>query len=392
MNEIILPSGDSDPNSDYFQLSIVMEAGATSSLYVYESGGSGFLAYNTRSDFIREFSRVKSISQETGQLSAPESLKIGYPNSFTWIPGDYIAYNAESYSTSTGYSLSPSTQKTGLSDSDFFKSRTINLNEIYDDGWTPSGYLYILCANNDNGLTNPFVSLRNAHLGSGTGIVEIASSSVGGSFFDLHISSQPQSGMMVNPTGSTEQFGVVTSPEESPESFLSEWNSIFEINDNCNAYSTFSNGNSRDEVFLQELDYYVSENWNGKLKTYLWGDMINNPDNGLSSSDPSILRNVILYSFNFYGASNDIFAMGLHKFPDAAYPSNEGLLRFHIGLSGYDIYTNSRREFSIGQEYLPMLDQYKEIPKIIGLPPRTSYANSISSNQAMTGFIGTVHS
>ena len=123
MNEIMLSSGDSDPNSDYFQLSIVMEAGATSSIYVYESGGSGFLAYNTRSDFITEFYRAKAISQETGQLSSSESLKIGYPNSFTWIPGDYIAYNAESYSTSTGYSLYPSTPKESLSDSEFLNHR-----------------------------------------------------------------------------------------------------------------------------------------------------------------------------------------------------------------------------------------------------------------------------
>jgi hypothetical protein len=392
MNEIMLSSGDSDPNSDYFQLSIVMEAGATSSIHIYESGGSGFLKYYTQSDFITEFYRAKSISQETGQLSSSESLKIGYPNSFTWIPGDYIAYNAESYSTSTGYSLYPSTQKESLSDSEFFKSQTINLNEIYDDGWTPSGYLYVHCANNDLNLTNPFITLRNAQLASGTGIIEISSSSIRGSFFNLQISSQPESGILVNTTGSVEEFGVITSPEETPESFLGEWNSIFKINDNCNAYSTFSSGDNRDEVFFQELNTYVSENWNGKLKTYLWGDMVGDASNGLSSSDPGTLRDVILYSLNYYGASDDIFIMGLHKFPDPAYPSAESLLRFHIGLSGYDIYTNSQRELSVGQEYLPAIDKYRQIPKVIGLPPRTSYANSIFSNQAMTGDLGTLQS
>lgn len=388
MNEIMLSSGDSDPNSDYFQLSIVMEAGATSSIYVYESGGSGFLKYYTQSDFITEFYRAKAISQETGQLSSSESLKIGYPNSFTWIPGDYIAYNAESYSTSTGYSLSPSTQTTSLSDSEFFKSGTINLNEIYDDGWTPSGYLYIHCANNDLSLTNPFISLRNAQLASGTGIIEITSSSLGGSFFDLQISSQPQSGVLVNPTGSVEQFGIIASLEESPEAMLAEWNSIFSINDNCNAYSTFSNGKSRDEAFFEEFYSYVSECWNGKLRNYLWGDIINTPNNGLSSTDPEVLRRTILYSFNYYGASEDVFAMGLNKFPDSKYPSAESLLRFHIGLSGYDVYTNSQRYFSSDTEYIPIIDQYKTIPKVMGLPPKTSYVNNIANNLSLTGKIG----
>ena len=398
MNEINLSSGDFNPSSDHIQLSVAMEAASSSSIYVYESGGSGFIQYNTRSDVVTELSRFQPISRKTGELAASESSRIGYPNYLTWIPGNFIAYNAGSYLKEADYGITPSTEKSSLSDSKFLKSGTINLNEIYGSGWTPSGYLYVHGENNDKiNLTNPLITIENADLSSGTGIIEVTSTQIEGAFFTLTISSQPDSGILVDTSGSTEEFGIIRSSQESAESFLNEWNSIFAINDGCNAYSTFRNGNNRDAAFMQEALSYISQNWDGKMKEYLWGNLISSPDQWFSSSDPETLRAVISYSLNYYGASWDIFTMGILNFPNWNSEVNQLSLaentwmRWAIGTGGYDIYTDERRYFSMSNEYIPMLDEYEFIPKIIGLPPLTSYINTISSNLAMTGLIGEVY-
>ena len=389
MNNINLSSGDMDPNNDHFKLSIVMEAGASSSIYVYEEGGSGFLQYNTRSDVVTKFCRKKEISQNTGQLSSSQNGRIGYPDYFTWIPGQYIAYNTNQYLNGSGHSIDPSTLKTDLTGSGYYKSNKINLNAVYPSGWTPSRYLYIYCTNNEGGSYNPFLTLKKSNLSGSTGIIEITSSSLKGSFFDLGIRSQPDSGILVPASGSTEEFGIIKSTQITANSVLQEWNSIFSINDNCNAFSTFSNQKNRDEAFFEEMYSYVSENWYDKLKTYLWGDIINDQSIQLSSRDPETLKNIILYCFNYYGASDDILSLGKNKYPGDPLVANSTLIRWHIGLRGFDIYTNSQRMLDTELVYIPLIDKYKEITEVVGLPPKTSYINNIVNNINMTGSIGT---
>ena len=73
-----------------------------------------------------------------------------------------------------------------------------------------------------------------------------------------------------------------------------EWNSIFLINDDCNVDSIFREGENRDTVFYQELEAYVEDQLNGRLKDHLWGNYIDDETCELSTRDPQIKKTYII--------------------------------------------------------------------------------------------------
>ena len=52
MNIYSASSGDSDPNNDYFRVHAAMDAGSSSTIRIYQSGGRGVINYSTTSDYI----------------------------------------------------------------------------------------------------------------------------------------------------------------------------------------------------------------------------------------------------------------------------------------------------------------------------------------------------
>ena len=79
-----------------------------------------------------------------------------------------------------------------------------------------------------------------------------------------------------------------------------------------------------------------------------------------------------------------------------SYPDYEVLsfaastLRWHFGLGGRYPYSFQKRDLGTQLAYLQPIGGYREIHKIIGLPPRTSFAYITENNINIANFTGTI--
>ena len=399
MNIYNVSSGDADPDNDYFRIHAAMDAGSASTIRVYQSGGRGVMAYSTTSDYVWKLERRKYASSEIVQLKASEGDKVGYPNSIGWLPGTGVSVLSNSELLSTGR-IETFTPKTDLSESNFIKSGIFIPEDYYDRAWNATGVITVSNVsgafsdypgpgiNAVNSSSPPFVRLGNTSTAT-TGVIEVFASQLEGCVFQMDIGRNFLSGEAVK-TGMLllpEKYGPVYTPASDKLSVQSEWNSIFKINGGANADVFFRSGENMDQVFSEAMGEYLNKNWYGKLQQHLWGNRINDTRVNLSSRDPETLKNTIIYCFNYFGASNDIYSMGERSYYNRVVGAGTSL-EWHIGLGGPSLYSNNVRFLRQEIAYLPTIGKYMNVNKIFGLPPRTSFSYNIENNQNISLFTG----
>ena len=406
MNTYSVSSGIYDPSNDYLSFTVAMDAGAYSSIQVYESGGNGVISYSTTSDFIPRLSRGNLGSRSLVELSTSQASMTGYPNYLSWIPGRSISLLSSSDLLTTG-TLPVFTSKDSLSDNAFIKSGKLIPSHHYDTPWAPSGRMQISNISVPNtayinsstsglmGLRSrdtdlPFIVARNTEVAT-TGSFDLYASVLEGCVFKFLLN-RNFSNNELNEVGSSllpERFGTTTTDEKNSLSTLNEWNSIFAINDGCNAGSIFRNGENRDTVFFSEMRNYLNRHWYGKLKDQLWGSAINDTSVSLSSRDPETLKRTISYCFLYFGASDDILNLGRVNYVNPwSYNGVGTQIRWHLGLGAVEASSNQSRYLKKENTLLPTTNKYAYVNKVFGLPPRTSYSNNLTNNLNLISFTG----
>ena len=175
------------------------------------------------------------------------------------------------------------------------------------------------------------------------------------------------------------------------KSLKTEWNSIFGLTADANAYSEFKDGTNVDEGFYNTIEKYITVNWYGKMEEHLWGLVINSQDITLNTRDPETLKNLVLYQLYYFGASDDIYNLALRAYPDYRYVDAGSHTDFmwHIGVGG--VFANSsdvKRSLVREVGYLDPIEGFAEISQVVGLAPRTSYSYMVQNNAALSTFKG----
>jgi hypothetical protein len=407
MNIYSASSGNHDPNNDFFSLTIAMDAGAYSSIKVYESGGNGVIDYSTTSDYVSSITRKRSTSENIILLSASESSQTGYSGFLSWAPGSSISLLSSSDLLTTGR-LDTFTDKASLNENAVVKSGKLIPSQYYDDAWTPSGHIQmnnlhpptspLTLGASPTGLRGsvarntdvPFIISRNTDIAT-TGSFDLYASTLEGCVFQVDLRRNFSNNVWAN-AGSTvlpEKFGTTITNRTDKLSTLNEWNSIFAINDNCNAGTVFRNGDNRDTVFSNEMIDYLNKHWYGKLKSHLWGNAIDNTSVDLSSRDPETLRRVINYCFLYFGASDDIRNLGKVNYVNPWSFNGVGTkIRWHMGLGAPEPHSSQSRYLKKENTLLPPTNKYVYVHKVFGLPPRSAYADNITSDLNLVSFTG----
>jgi hypothetical protein len=397
MKRINLSEGTGS-NSDSFRLGIAMDAGSSSTLQIYQSGGSGVLSYSTDSDYIYSIKRFSYTSGEVRELSTHQSQRVGYPSGVAWVPGPGISvasnnpsvneYKSLRITPSAANRLPPLTPKSDLAPENYITSGIYIPSNHYDDSWAPDYKFRINKVNTIEGTT-PFVQVENNDISS-TGVVKLYSSSQESTVFALDIARDFNSGNANFMTGARNAQLHVPSlrPSDSFDSLINTWNNVFLMNEGCNADWVFASGQNRDREFNNAISSYIDINWNNTMEQFLWGSCINDPNVPLSSRDPNVLKNTVLYQFYFFGASDDIFNMALKMCPSSLGGSQ---MDWHFGLGGPSINSNDQRSLIQENTYLPTTKSFRNIHKVIGLPPFTSYTANIQNDTNTALFVGTIN-
>ena len=107
------------------------------------------------------------------------------------------------------------------------------------------------------------------------------------------------------------------------------------------------------------------------------------------AEDDETLKNIVVYCLYYFGASDDIFNLGLASYPDrSSMPPEDTEIKWHIGVGGYNSNSNSARYPLQEMAFLPPISDYKLVTKIFGLPPRTAFAANTLSNINLPNFTG----
>lgn len=408
----ILQEGDIEYKNDLISLSIAMDIGSVSELTIFSYNGKGIINYNTLSDYIYKVERLKSISELNVNLQSGKSDMLGYPEYFSWIPGNNISLLSQNSNIEN--SINVETVKNSLSDQEYHKDKFIILEDFYQQDWSPEGVWEIvkLAPEFEDQVRLPFfesqtkgegtegrkINLINWMVSQGLitessqdqidlvselGSFKFYSSSVNGSIFKLILKRNffYSDAKYKYLTSFVDELGLIKTNGVGPFSTITEWNNIFDITFNSNVYSKISISQSRDEVFYAEIEEYINTNWDNKLKDNLWGQAIEDNSLDLSSRDPSTLRQVILYCLKYFGASQDIYLMGSKFYPDLSDSNVKTLIQWKMHTGAIDNYSGLKRKIIREDAFIPMLNKTINVPKIVFLPPKTSYAYSMDYNK-----------
>lgn len=382
MRRINFSSGDNTPSNDVVRLSVAMESDSKSSIYIQESGGKTLLTYATDSDYVFNLERFGRFSGEQRAISLDNSDNIGYDSGIAWVPGRRIATNSESLQIDEGLRAPLLSSENYFTDEEVEKNNTIVIEDYYDNSWV-NGLDSITISNikivpDGNGTIlgqGPFMEVVEPFIGN-TGQIDIYSADLNSSVFSFEIRKDLKASV-VNPNYSNppkKKINKISYGNKSLEGFIEEWNSIFNITKNANINSRFRDGTIVDEHFLKELKSYMNDQWDGKMKRYLWDMGTFDSDVLLSSNDPERLRKIIFQQLKNYGASDDIKKMS------DKYEMN---LSWHIGVGGIDEVTKSKRYISRGLVYVPELNSFEFMSKVGGFAPRGAYFANSEANVAM---------
>ncbi len=359
-----------------------MESDSQSTIYIQESGGETLMSYSTSSDYIFNLERFGRFSGEQRQVKASHLNNIGYESGVAWVPGRRIAANSDCTEIKEDLRAPLLSSKDYFSDDEIEKKNTISIEDYYDTSWV-DGQCHIEVSNitvlkDENGRLRgqgPFVDVVEPSIAN-TGQINIYSPDLNSSVFSFEIRKDLKADI-TNPNYSNppkRKTKRINYGNKSLEGFIEEWNSIFNMTNGANINSVFRDGSNVDDHFVKELQAYMNEEWDGKMKRYLWDRGIIDSSIELSSNDPTALRKIIFQQLKNYGASDDIKKMSENYSMD---------LSWHIGVGGIDIMTKSKRFLSKGLAYLSEIQSFELIHKVGGFAPRGAYFESSKANLAM---------
>lgn len=409
---IIDISSDNNQN-DYLSLSVAMDAATNSEINLFYIAGFVMLQYTTKSDYVFEFSRHKDFTNESISLMDSKSSMIGYPDKISWVPGSHVSMLSEEDVINNKISVSQDVSL--LDENKYHKGEFLMLGNYYNypspqiGWWEPKDLKNIEGSNKStphlevktnkqgsNGRINyavkyfmSYFSLPDENFdlflsqSSELMALEIFSSKLDGSLFKFNIKRNFPEKDVLNEGSSklVRRPPLVYAGLVDKRTTLTEWNGIFDTNSYANADSIFKDGSNRDEVFYQYIEEYINKNWYGKLRRNLWGDAIENDSVELTTRDPKKLKDNILYCFYYFGASDDVKNLGLFSYKDFSSAAENTVIKWHIGLGAKSRYSNEHRNLSTDLLYLPTIKQEKEISRVFGLSPRSSYAYDVEYNK-----------
>lgn len=399
--------------NDYLSFSIAMDAATSSEINLFNIGGTGILQYVTKSDYVFELSRHKAFTAESKQLKGVESDMIGYPDGLAWAPGQHVSMLSQEDIVTNKL---PITQDvTLLSEDEYHKGEFLILEDYYNISWPAEGSWFPegLTSIEDSNKSCPHLEIKTNQQGSlgrrsyavrylrdrfslsethantlllfskELMALELFSPKLEGSLFrfDLKRNFIEQDLLGTGSISLDEKPKLIYGGLVDKYTTLTEWNSIFNVNEAANADSIFRDGSNRDEVFYQHLEEYINKNWYGKLKRNLWGDAIEDESVQLTTRDPEILKDNILYCFYYFGASDDVESLGLFSYKDFSATSLGTVINWHIGLGAKSRYSSEHRYLSTELAYLPTVKKQQQISRVVGLSPRPSYAYDVEYNK-----------
>lgn len=387
MRRINFSSGDNTPSNDVIKLSVAMESDSKSSIYIHESEGKMLLTYATDSDYVFNLERFGRFSGKQKAVKGEKLNNISYDSGIAWVPGRRVATNSESLQIEEDLRAPLLSSEDYFTDEEVEKSNTIVIDNYYDDPWVNSEdyieALNIQVIPNPDGVVEgqgPFIEIVEGSVFN-TGQIDIHSADLSSTVFSFEIrknlKSDKEGPNYSNPT--RRRTKRINYGNKSLEGFIEEWNSIFNMTVNANINSRFRDGTNVDEYFVQELKAYLNEEWDGKIKRYLWKKCITDTGVNVSSDDPGELKKIIFNQIKNYGTSDDIRNMAEYNNID---------LSWHIGVGGIDLATKSKRFLSKALIYMPELESFEFRHKVGGFAPRGAYFANRQANLAMSSDIG----
>jgi len=397
MKKINFNSGDSNSYNDGVRLKIAMDPDSVSTLIIGNNNGSGYLTYLTESDYIYSLERISFFKKTLRDVKSEYSDNAYYSTGVSWLPGSRASsfsssklinedlrvpgasyWSGDYLITGTGDSIQPVFNK-------YINGNILFLEDVFGSGWSGSNLYEISDVYSEDGVM-PFIDIeRNS---SGVGVFNIYSSDYAGSVFTIEvrgdISTDPDND--IRGEIETRRLYPIYTGLTSELNLINEWNSIFDINDNSNADSTFDTGEIRDEVYVKEITRYINKNWEGSMKDYLWKDAIENIGSQLTTDQSVKLKKVILLQLTRYGASDDIKKMVEYHNQESRLPAS---MRWHIGLGGKTKIGLNERSIKREYTFVSALNKALEIYKVYGLPLREAFAENIKSNKKLSVDTGT---
>ena len=398
MKKINFNSGDFNTYNDGLSLGVVMDPDSVSTLVLRTINGSGFVTYLTESDYIHTVKRISFFNEYERNLNLDKSDLIGYPDQFSWIPGqrssslssskkinDELRLPGGSY-WSGGYVI------TGTGDYDardigmsgIVEGNTIVLSDMFSGDWSGSYKMELIdLESKDSNI--PFIDIEQNS--EGVCIFRMYPSSEGGSIFSLKIKPDITTDLSKNISNALEvrKVNPIYIGEYSERNLIKEWNSIFKINENSNADSVFNTGEVRDEVYAKEVNDFINKNWDGMLRDFLWKDSIENIGGSLSTDQPIKLKKVIIHQLSKHGASDDIKIMSEYQQQQDRLGAT---MRWHIGLGGSTKLGNNKRYLDREYSFVSALNKSIEFSRIYGLPLKDIVSENVRSDKRLALDVG----
>lgn len=389
MRKINFNQGDSNSYNDGLRFSVAMDPDSFSRIIIRNINGSGFLTYLTESDYIYNLERISFFDKNERQVSSNNYDNINYPESLAWIPGSRVSSLSSDTDIPTQLRLpgssfwSGSQLVTGADGSytDGFRSgNTIVISDVFEGGWSGASVFEITDMHSED-ASIPFIDIEQNH--NGTGIFSIYSSSNNGSIFSFEIKPDISSGFNNSVLGSIgeRKINPISIGAYDEKTMIREWNSIFKINKNSNADSSFDTGEIRDTVYVEKIKYYINKNWDGLLRDFLWEGSVVEVGLGLSSNEPDILKKVIMYQLTKHGASDDIRKMVDYQEQEERTGAS---MDWHIGLGAATKSGDNERSIKTEYVFVSPINKSIEISKVYGLPLKDVFAENVKSNNKLS--------
>lgn len=401
MKKINFNSGDFNTYNDGISLGIAMDPDSVSTLVIRTINGSGLITYLTESDYIHTVKRVSFFNNNERSLNLDKSNLSGYPNQFSWIPGQRSSSLSSSNQIkeelrlpggsywSGGYVITGtgdySPEDIGVSG--IVEGNTIVLSDMFSGNWSGASIMELIDLEaKDSNI--PFVDIEeNAE---GVCIFKMYSSSEKGSIFSLKIKPDISTELSqdISAIPETRRIYPLYIGDYSERNLINEWNSIFKINDDSNSDSVFDTGEIRDEVYVKEIKSFIDKHWDGMLRDFLWKDSVENIGESLSTNEPIKLKKVISYQLSRHGASDDIKIMSEYQQQQSRIGKT---MRWHIGLGGSTKLGNNKRHLGREYSFVTALNKSIEFSRIYDLPLKDIVAENIKSDKRLAIDIGSAY-
>lgn len=394
MKKINFNSGDFNTNNDGLSFSVAMDPDSVSTLIIRSINGTGFFSYITESDYIYNVKRISFFDDNERNLNPSKSNLIGYPDSFNWVPGQRSSSLSNSREISEEFRVPGGSYWSGgyliTGTGGYFpqdvvmdgvlEGNTIIVQDMFQGDWSGASTLEISDLSSE-GSNIPFIDIEKNK--EDVCVFNMYSSSDKGSMFSLKIKPDitTELSQEISAIPETRRIYPIYIGDYSERNLIKEWNSLFRINENSNADSTFDTGEIRDAVYSKEMEYFINKNWDGMMRDFLWKDSVENIGDSLSTNQPVKLKKVILSQLLNHGASDDIHKMVKYQSQEARLGDS---MKWHIGLGGTTKLGFNKRYLKKEYSFIAALNKSIEFNKVLGLPLRSVVVENITSDKKLS--------